>query len=109
MDGWIIGLVAGGLVLVALMVLLGVVVKSAATTAQTAQAVLDALEEIKATTAPLADLRALDMEVLEPEQVVPDEGGAVPGDGAAERTHSGNGAGSRESGARTEEQRGTEG
>jgi len=49
-------------VMVLLVVLLGVVVKSAATTATTAQAVLDALEEVKASTAPLAELRSFESE-----------------------------------------------
>ena len=62
MDGWIIALVAGMVVIVLFVVLLGAVVKAATTTATTAQAVLTALEEIKATTAPLAGLRSFDPE-----------------------------------------------
>ncbi len=54
MDPWIIGLVAGAVVLVLMVVLLSVVVKVAARTADTAQQVLVALEELKANTAPLA-------------------------------------------------------
>jgi len=67
-DGWIIALVAGGVVLLCLVVLLGVVVKAAATTARTAQAVLVALDEVKASTAPLADLRPFDPATLGPER-----------------------------------------
>ena len=53
MDGWIIGLVAGGALLLVLVLLLVVVMKAAATTAETAQAVLVALEDVKASTAPM--------------------------------------------------------
>ena len=56
-----IGLLAGGAVLVLMVVLMGVVVKAAARTAATARAVLVALEELKANTAPLADLRSPDV------------------------------------------------
>ena len=62
MDGWIIGLVAGMVVIVVLVVALRVVVKAATATATTAQAVLTAVEEIKANTAALAGLPALDDE-----------------------------------------------
>ena len=55
MDGWIIGLVAGGVLLLGLVLLLAVVMKAAATTAQTAQAVLVALEDVKASTAPMSN------------------------------------------------------
>jgi type II secretory pathway component PulM len=58
MDGWIIGLVAGMVVLLVLVVVLRVVVKAATETATTAQAVLTAVEEIKANTAALGGLRA---------------------------------------------------
>ncbi len=61
MDGWVIGLLAGGAVLVVMVVLLGVVVKAAARTAATAQEVLIALEELKATMAPPADLASPDL------------------------------------------------
>ncbi len=88
MDGWTIGLVAGGALLLGLVVLFGVVVKAAATTARTAQAILMALEEVKASTAPLSDLRQFD----------PD--GTVA---------SGNGAGAVNPGAGTEERQGKEG
>jgi type II secretory pathway component PulM len=64
MNGWIIGLVAGGVLLLVLVVLLGVVVKAAATTAKTAQAVLAAMEEVRANTAALAELGELDLEAL---------------------------------------------
>ena len=60
MDGWFIGLLAGAVVLVLLVVLLGVVVKAAERTAATAEAVLAALEEVKANTAPLAALGSFD-------------------------------------------------
>ncbi len=53
-----IGLLAGGAVLVLMVVLLSVVLKAAARTAATAQAVLVALEEVKANMAPLAELQA---------------------------------------------------
>ena len=53
MDGWIIGLLAGGALLLVLVLLLVVVMKAAATTAETAQAVLVALEDVKASTAPM--------------------------------------------------------
>ena len=62
MDGWFIGLLAGAVVLVLLVVLLGVVVKAAERTAATAQAVLVALEEVKANTAPLAALGSFEPE-----------------------------------------------
>ncbi len=51
-------MLAGGAVLVLMVVLLGVVVKAATRTAATAQAVLVALEEVKANMAPLAELQA---------------------------------------------------
>ncbi len=60
MDGWFIGLLAGALVLVLLVVLLSVVVRAAAPTAATAQAVLAALDEVKANTAALAALGDLE-------------------------------------------------
>ncbi len=55
-----IGLLAGAAVLVLMVVLLGVVVKVAGRTAATAQEVLIALEELKAKTAPVADLGSRD-------------------------------------------------
>ena len=102
MDGWIIALLAGGVALVGLAVLLGVVVKSAATTAQTAQAVLDALEDIKASTAPLAQLGRFDPETMGP-AVTPVDG---PGDG---RPRPGNGTAAGQDEVAAEEQRGKEG
>ena len=63
MDGWIVGLVAGGAALLLIVVLLGVVVKAATRTAETAKAVLVALEEVKANMAPLAELGARDFDV----------------------------------------------
>ena len=56
-----IGLVAGAVVLVLMVVLLSVVVKVASRTADTAQQVLVALEELKANTAPLADFGSGDV------------------------------------------------
>jgi len=67
LDGWIIGLIAGGVLLLCLMVLVGVVIKAASTTAQTAQAILVALEDVKASTAPLSKLRPFDPETMGPE------------------------------------------
>ena len=67
MDGWIIGLIAGAVLLLCLMVLVGVVIKAASTTAQTAQAILVALEDVKASTAPLSNLRPFDPETMGPE------------------------------------------
>ena len=74
MDGWIIGLVAGGALLLVLVLLLGVVTKAAATTAQTAQAVLVALEDVKASTAPVNNLGQFD-----PETQFPPETQSPPG------------------------------
>ena len=93
MDAWIIGLVAGGVLFLVLVGVLRVVVKAAATTAETARAVLVALEDIKASTAPLAQLRRLD-----PEAVAPESEAGPTGNGA--RAEPGTGA---------EEQRGTQG
>ncbi|HSH61982.1 MAG TPA: hypothetical protein VK988_20500 [Acidimicrobiales bacterium] len=57
---------AGGVLLLGLVVVLSVVVKAAATTAETAQAILVALEDVKASTAPLQGLSQFDPEPLSP-------------------------------------------
>ncbi len=81
MDGWIIGLVAGGVLLLGLVVVLRVVVKAAATTADTAQAILVALEDVRTSTAPLNSLRQFD-----PDPQLPggNGAGAVNSDAEAE-------------------------
>ena len=87
MDAWIIGLVAGGVLLLVLVGVLRVVVKAAAMTAETAQAILVALEDVKSSTAPLANLGQFDPETLGPPVVAsnPNGTGAVdPGTGAEE-------------------------
>ncbi len=106
MDGWIIGLVVGGVLLLGLVVVLRVVVKAAATTAETAQAILVALEDLRSTTAPLAQLGRLDPETLGPElsgenRLQSRNGEAMP--------PSGNGSGTVNPGTGAEEQRETEG
>ena len=85
MDAWIIGLVAGAVLLLVLVVVLRVVVKAAATTAETAQAILVALEDVKSRTAPLSDLGQFDPETLGP-SVSPNGTPAVePSAGAEEQ------------------------
>ncbi len=83
-----IGLLAGGAVLVLMVVLLSVVVRVAARTAATAQAVLVALDELKANTAPLSDLDSRSSSEGSGEQPGPSDGVE---DGRARRA--GNGAG----------------
>ncbi len=70
MDGWIIGLVAGGALLLVLVLLLVVVMKAAATTAQTAQAVLVALEDVKASTASVNNFGQFDPETQSPPETL---------------------------------------
>ena len=102
MDGWIIGLVVGGVLLLGLVMVLRVVVKAAATTAETAQAILVALENVKSSTAPLTNLGQFDPELLRPNV------SAGPGT-AGPPTSSGNGARAGNSGAEAEERREKEG
>jgi hypothetical protein len=102
LDGWIIGLVVGGVLLLGLVVVLRVVVKAAATTAETAQAILVALEDVKSSTAPLTNLRQFDPEMLRPDVSA---GTGTPG----HATSSGNGARAGNSGAEAEEHREKEG
>ncbi len=56
MDGWTIGLVIGGAVIVLLLVLMTVVVRAAARVATQVQEVLVALEDVRAKTDGLATL-----------------------------------------------------
>ena len=85
MDGWFIGLLAGALALVLLVVLLGAVVKAATRTAATAEAVLAALDEVKANTAPLAALGSLESSALQ-------AGAPAPGTAQSRTEDGGDGA-----------------
>ena len=86
MDGWFIGLLAGALLLVVLVVLLSVEVKAAARTAATAEAVLAALDEVKVNTAPLAALSSLER------LSAPEGGGTTTGAAPGRVEDGGNGA-----------------
>lgn len=108
MDAWIIGLLVGGVVLGGLVVLLGIVVKSAATTAETAKAVLAALEDVRANTAPLASLADFDPESLAPHLGAVEPAPVEPS-AAGGQARAGNGAAAKEPGPGAEEQRGKEG
>ena len=112
MDAWIIGLVAGGVLLLVLVGVLRVVVKAAATTAETAQAILVALEDVKSSTASLGNLGQFDPETLGP-SVGPDVGGDArnpveTGKGEVVAS-SPNGTGAVDPGAGAEEHREKEG
>ncbi len=71
MDGWTIGLLIGGVGIVLVLALMAVVMLVASKTARNAQAVLVALEDVRAKIEAASSL----------DQVA----GAVPGDGAANR------------------------
>ncbi len=78
MDGWTIGLLIGGAAIVLLLVLMVVVVRTASKVASRAEAVLVALEDVRAKT----DLSGLDA-----------MGGATVTDGGARKEGPGDSAG----------------
>jgi hypothetical protein len=94
MDGWLVALLAGMVVLVLLTVLLGIVVRAAARTVETSQAILVAREEVRARTEGLAELQALATRRTGPDTPAPGhpDGQGQEGDaGSPERKQQGSG------------------